>query len=92
MSLYDAKALLLSEPCIVLDEQSCRNAEDSETMAVIAIDIAGRDKIVKMLESAEHEIHELKRTRSEAEAAARVEGYKQGRRDCQEAIRSLIGL
>lgn len=49
---------------------------------------ANADKITKL----EHEVHELNRTRYEAEAAAHVEGYKQGRRDCQKAIRSLIGV
>lgn len=49
---------------------------------------ANIEKIAKL----EHEVHELKRTRSEAEAQARMAGYQEGQRDLKQSIRSLIGL
>ena len=48
--------------------------------------------VLNVIDRQSNEILAVSRTGSEAEAAARVEGYKQGRRDCQEAIRSLIGV
>jgi hypothetical protein len=38
------------------------------------------------------ENHELKRTRSEAEATARIEGYKRGQVDLKSDIRLMLGI
>ena len=55
------------------------------------------DDLVKVLEKAvqdrdkaQREINELKRTRAEAEAAARIEGYKEGQRDLRRDIRAML--
>lgn len=50
MSPIEAIEILKSQPVVVLDEQACRNAEDDEPMAVVVLDIAHRDAIVKVLQ------------------------------------------
>ena len=39
-----------------------------------------------------NEIRELTRTRSEAEAAARVAGYQEGQHDLRKSIASILGI
>lgn len=51
MTTTEAIAILKSQPVVVLDEQSCRNTEDDEPMAVVVLSIGHRDAIVKLLET-----------------------------------------
>jgi flagellar biosynthesis/type III secretory pathway protein FliH len=45
----------------------------------------------KRIAKLEHENHELRRTRSEAEAQARIDGYQEGQRDLRRDINALLG-
>lgn len=42
------------------------------------------------IEKLQREVHELKRTRSEAEAAAKVQGYRDGVRELRQQFRALL--
>ena len=53
---------------------------------------AGNDAVAERFDKCATEIHELLRTRSEAEADARVAGYKEGQRDAREAMRHSLGI
>ena len=55
MTSAEAIAILKSEPVVVLDEQSCRNAEDDEPAAVVVLSIAHRNAIVAVLQKQESE-------------------------------------
>jgi hypothetical protein len=48
------------------------------------------DITVDTVKVAAHEISELRRTRSEAEAAARVAGYEEGKRDLRRDLNALL--
>lgn len=45
--------------------------------------------VLKTIERLRHEVHELRRTRSEAEANARVEGYREGAAGIVSQLRAL---
>ena len=63
----------------------------SESACISAASFDRSDEYAKVFDMAAHAIHELERTRSEAEAAARVAGYQEGQRDLRQSIRALIG-
>ena len=50
------------------------------------------DDAVKAVNGLANEIRELIRTRSEAEAAARVAGYQEGQHDLRKSIASILGI
>ena len=60
MSPAEAIAILKSRPTVVLDEGACRNVEDSETMAVVILDVGQRDAIVATLNEAEAKLKATK--------------------------------
>lgn len=53
---------------------------------------ANNELPLDVVESLLRQIHELKRTRSEAEADALAVGRQQGRRDLQQELRIRLGL
>jgi hypothetical protein len=62
--------------------------QDYRIVAQSIMDGADRDAVEKLL----RENHELKRTRSEAEASARMAGYQEGQRDLRRSIGELLGV
>jgi len=60
VSPAEAIAILKSQPTVVLDEGACRNVEDSETMAVVILDVGQRDAIVATLNEAEAKLKAIK--------------------------------
>lgn len=70
------------------DDFSCPNCGYTSTASEETA--AEVDRLRKEVAKLHKDIHELKRTRSEAEAAAEVAGYKDGQRHMQNSLTGLL--